>query len=85
MQGIARKFGKTTVELNKDGRVRIVGEWVTNWGIVYPHNIEAFKQGVVNPCTGHVVQVIGMDSEVCKTHREWIYTWILNGFFDHLI
>lgn len=81
----SRNFHKTRVTIDYTGSISIAGDWSCNWGCIYPHNIQNFKDGIINPCTGFVVQVIGMDSEVAKTHREYIYDKIRKGYFDHLI
>lgn len=80
-----RKFGKTTISIDINGAICVAGDWSTNWGTIYPNNIVQFKEGVLNLCTGFVVQVIGMDSELSTTHREYIHGRINAGKFDHLI
>jgi hypothetical protein len=80
-----KKFEKTTITISKNGSISIVGEWFSNHGLIYPHAIKPFKNGVINPITGLHVQVIGMDTNVCKTHKNWIYDKINKGYFDHLI
>lgn len=80
-----RKFGKTQIEIDVNGHIAIVGDWFSNHGCIYPHNIDNFKKGIINPCTGFVVQVIGMDSQITKTYSDYIYTKIRRGYFDHLI
>jgi hypothetical protein len=80
-----KKFGKTTIFIEKNGSICIAGDWFCNWGIIYPHAIKPFKNGAINPCTGFHIQVIGMDANVFKTHKNWIYDKIRKGYFDHLI
>ena len=80
-----RTFGKIQIEININGHIAIIGDWFANHGCIYDHNIEQFKDGIINPCTGFVVQVIGMNSNVAKTHLNWIYSKIRKGYFDHLI
>ena len=80
-----RKFGKTTISMDINGQICIAGEWFTNWGIIYDFNIEDFKNGIKNPCTGYTVQVVGMDSQPSKTHVDYIHGRIKAGKFDHLI
>jgi len=81
----SRNFHKTRVSISETGSISIAGEWSCNWGCIYPHNIQNFKDGIINPCTGFVVQIIGMDSQPAKTHLNYIYDKIKKGYFDHLI
>ena len=81
----ARTFGNVRVAIDYDGHISIAGDWSTNWGIIYSHQIQNFKDGIINPCTGFIVQVIGMDSSVATTHLNYIYSKINKGYFDHLI
>jgi len=85
MRDFSKKFGKTRISISTNGKISIVGEWFSNWGLIYPHAIKSFKNGVINPYTGFPVQVIGMDFEICKTHANYIYDKIKKGYFDHLI
>ena len=85
MKSFSKKFGKTRVSISKNGRISIAGDWVITWGIIYPHAIKPFKNGVINSITGFPIQVIGMDSEICRTHANYIYDKIKKGYFDHLI
>ena len=81
-----RNFGSTMITISKAGQICITDGGCTNWGIIYNFQIEAFKNGVINPCTGFHVQVIGMDSEIYnRKHANYIYNKIKKGFFDHLI
>ena len=80
-----RKFGTTQIEIGVNDHIAIVNDWSSNHGCIYPHMIKVFKDKEVNPCTGFVFQVIGMDSNVAKTHLNWIYSKIRKGYFDHLI
>jgi len=80
-----RKFGNTLITIDKNGHISIVGNWFSNHGCIYGHNIQLFKDGAINPITGFHVQVIGMDSHLPKTHLNWIYGKIRKGYFDHLI
>jgi hypothetical protein len=82
---VSRKFSKTEICISKKGEICIAGEWFTNWGIIYPFHIQKFKDGVKNPVTGFPIQVIGMDSDISRTHANWIYNKIKRGYFDHLI
>lgn len=81
-----RKFGKSTIRITREGKISIIDDWYSNYGLIYPFQIKDFKRGIESPTMpGTRLQVIGMDSEVCKTHREWIYSKIDKGYFDHLI
>ena len=80
-----RKFDNTQVEIDNNGHISITGEWFSNYGIIYPHMIKAFKNNEINPCTGLSFQVIGMNSAISKTHADYIYNKIGLGYFDHLI
>jgi len=80
-----RNFGKTQVTITKKGQICITNEWFTNWGLIYNHMIEEFKQDIINPITGFHVQVIGMDNQPSNTICDWIYSKIKKGYFDHLI
>jgi len=80
-----RNFGKTQVTISYEGEICITDGWYTNWGCIYDHNISQFKNGIINPCTGYRVQVIGMDTQPSRTICNWIYSKIEKGYFDHLI
>lgn len=80
-----RKFGNVQIEINVNGLIAVVGNRFSNHGCIYGHNIQDFKDGIINPCTGFVCQVIGMDSSLARTHLDYIYGKIKKGYFDHLI
>lgn len=80
-----RKFGNVLITINYEGHICIANDWAVNWGAIYDHMIEVFKRGSINPCTGYRHQVIGMDFGVAETHKNWIYSKIEKGYFDHLI
>ncbi len=80
-----RKFGKNEISITKNGSITITGEWFTAHGVIYDHQIQNFKDDVINPCTGFHVQIIGMDTYIAKTHSNYIYNRIKAGCFDHLI
>ena len=80
-----RSFGKTQITISQEGEICICDDWHTNWGFIYGFQVKSFKEGVINPCTGLHIQVIGMDTSVSKTHSKYIYGRINAGLFDHLI
>jgi len=85
MAKYGKNFGKTRVEIKATGKIIIRNDWNTNHGCIYPHMIENFKQELINPCTSEYYQVIGMETEISRTHANYIYDKIKKGYFDHLI
>ena len=79
-----RKFGNKIATITPEGKICVADEWFTNHGLIYSHNINDLKQGIINPITGFEYQVIGMDREISKTLKNWIYKKIITGKFDHL-
>lgn len=82
---MTKKFGKTTVTIEGHS-ICIQGEWVTNWGRLYPFAFERFKrhpQG--NENDWNRPQVVGMESTISPTIAKWIYDSILAGKLDSLI
>jgi len=81
-----KNFAKTTITIDKTGHICITDGWFTNWGLIYNFSIQNFKDDVINPCTGVVIQIIGMDSSIhSNRQKNWIYDKIRKGYFDHLI
>jgi len=85
MEYCKRRFGKSLVTITKNGEIKIVGDFFTNYGLIYPKSIESFKAGEINSVTGFRYQVVGMDKQPSDTILKWIYSKIERGYFDHLI
>ena len=81
-----KNFGNTMITIDKTGHICITDSWFTNWGIIYNFSIQDFKNGVINPCTGYPIQIIGMDGNIYSDRQKnWIYDKIKKGYFNHLI
>ena len=80
-----KTIGNYKVSISSKGQVKVSDHRFVNHGLIYSHNIPTFKRGTINPVTGHRFQVLGMDSELTKAVKEWIYKQIEQGNLDHLI
>jgi len=65
MKEKSRKFGQWRVTIC-EYHIRIVGDWLSNYGIIYSHYVERFKRD-----SHH--QIIGMDNSEGLTKQVLAY------------
>ena len=68
-----RLFGQWCVKINHH-KISIVGNWHSNYGLIYPHMVKRWAKGV--DC-----QVIGMDNSYGMTKQ--VKTYIYNYIHKH--
>jgi len=81
MNKCLRKFGQYQCSITKQGTISIVGDWFSNYGVIYDFNVKDYFDGNFHPL--QVPQIYGMDSHygLTKQVTAWIEKTVKRMFY----